>query len=354
MSNVQSNPSTPEPRVLQDVDDAANAILAGWEEPQDEHSEPTEEAADTQREDETSQGDLFDEEAEAEEVDVDEDEDFDDADDDDDSEYEEDTEEEESDEEDAAETLVASDDAMVKVIVDNEEHQISVSDLKRLYGQEASLTRKSQDVAQQRKVAEANIEKTHLVLQKLISQAEEQYKPYKDVDMLVASRTMDASDFAQLRKEAQAAEQNLKFLKEEADGYYNDLRNQQQQTLRQQAQEAVKVLQQEIPDWSNSLYNDIRSYAVAQGLPQEQVDMIVDPAVVTLINKARLYDEGKKVANVKKKKPSPAAKKVLRSRKAPATSSDRRVEAQRKARQAMRNSTDLDDIANAILKGWES
>ncbi len=65
MSNVQSNPSTPEPRVLHDVDDAANAILAGWEEPQDEHSEPTEEAADTQREDETSPGELFDEEAEA-------------------------------------------------------------------------------------------------------------------------------------------------------------------------------------------------------------------------------------------------------------------------------------------------
>ena len=29
-----------------------------------------------------------------------------------------------------------------------------------------------------------------------------------------------------------------------------------------------------MPEWSNELYNDIRTYAVAQGLPEEQVNMI--------------------------------------------------------------------------------
>ena len=72
------------------------------------------------------------------------------------------------------------------------------------------------------------------------------------------------------------------------------------------AVECVKVLQEQIPDWSNALYNDIRHYAIAQGLPENDVNQYVDPAVITLINKARLYDEAKKVSTVKKRNQQPA------------------------------------------------
>jgi hypothetical protein len=332
-------------RILNDVDDAADAILAGWEErPEEDHSEPTEEATAT-KVDETDQGELFDDEDEAiEEVEVDDDEDLEDA---------EDEDEQDDDTEEAEETAeVLSEDSLVNVTVDGEDLQVSVSDLKRLYGQEASLTRKSQDVAQQRKIADANIEKTHVVMQKLLEKAQEQYKPYADVDMLLASRTMDASDFAQLRKEAQAAEENIKFLKSEADNFYNELKQQQQQTLKQQASEAVKVLQTEIPDWSNNLYNDIRAYAVSEGLPQEQVDQYVDPVVIKLLNKARMFDQGKKVA-VKKKTTAKQQQRVLRSKKAPATKVDRRMAKAKEAQSKLRNSRDLDDIADAIMSRWE-
>src|SRR5574337_877989 len=45
----------------------------------------------------------------------------------------------------------AGDDVIVKIKVGDKEHEVPVKDLKRLYGQEASLTRKSQEVAAQRK-----------------------------------------------------------------------------------------------------------------------------------------------------------------------------------------------------------
>ena len=339
------NETQKEQRILNDVDDAADAILAGWEErPEEDHSEPTEEAAATEV-DETDQGELFDDEDEAiEEVEVDDDEDLEDA---------EDEDEQDDDTEEAEQTAeVLSEDSLVNVTVDGEDLQVSVSDLKRLYGQEASLTRKSQDVAQQRKIADANIEKTHVVMQKLLEKAQEQYKPYADVDMLVASRTMDASEFAQLRKEAQAAEENIKFLQSEADNFYTELKQQQQQALKQQASEAVKVLQTEIPDWSNNLYNDIRAYAVSEGLPQEQVDQYVDPIVIKLLNKARMFDQGKKVA-VKKKTTAKQQQRVLRSKKAPTTKVDRRMAKAKEAQSKLRNSRDLDDIADAIMSRWE-
>ena len=70
--------------------------------------------------------------------------------------YEEDDSEDAEDQsDDDADETIAGDTAKVKVTVDGEEKTVSVKDLKRLFGQEASLTRKSQEVAAKRKEAEA-------------------------------------------------------------------------------------------------------------------------------------------------------------------------------------------------------
>ena len=50
------------------------------------------------------------------------------------------------------------------------------------------------------------------------------------------------------------------------------------------------------------------------GLPEEQVNSYVDPTVIKVLNKARLYDQAKQVTTTKKKR---VAKKVLKSKKAP-------------------------------------
>lgn len=346
--SVQNNPQA-ERSTFNDVDSAADAILSKWEEtPEQEQSENEEEAAEAEN-DETVQGDLFDNEEaiETEEVDLEDTEDPDEADEDEAEEYE------YEDEDGGDEPLTASDDLPVEITVGDDTHQVSVGELKRLYGQEASLTRKSQDLAQQRKQAEANIEKTHVVLQKMLEKAEQRYEPYKDVDMLVAAKEMATEDFAQLRKDAQSAESDLKFLREEADQFYADLKSQQQATLQAQAQEALKVLREDIPEWNNELYNNIRSFAVSEGLPQEQVDNFVDPVVIKILHKARMYDEGKKVAAVKKTKPK-SSKKVLKTRSAPPTKADRRTKAMQDARKNLRTSRDLDDVASVLMSRWET
>ena len=262
-----------------------------------------------------------------------------------------DVDDETEDEQDVDSDVDITDETEVEFTVAGEVHTSTIGQLKRLAGQEASLTRKSQELAKQRKDAEDVSNRSHVVLQRLLADAQERAKPYEEVDMLVASRTMDAEDFAQLRKEAQAAQGHLKFLQEEADTYYKDLQQKQQVAMKEAAGEAVKVLQDTIPDWSNGLYNDIRSYAVAQGLPQEQVDQYVDPIVIQLLNKARLFDQGKRVATVKKK--TAAKKKVLRSKKAPANAQTRAAAKREKALGDIRNSRDNEDIADAILKRWE-
>jgi G:T/U-mismatch repair DNA glycosylase len=349
-NNVPDNTQT---NIPLSVDDAADALLARWTDA--DENQPSEsdvpEAADTEPTPETNGSGLVDEQDT--EVELDDDQDLEGPEDElDEDDYEDDDDQEEDTEEEAEEARKLSNDDLVSVTVDGETHQVPAKKLARLYGQEASLTRKSQELATQRKAAEEAVGKTSAVMQRMLEQAEQAYKPYADVDMLIASKTMSDSDFTQLRKEAQQAEDQLKFLREEADTYYSSMRSEQDKLLQEQAQTAVKVLQDAVPEWSNELYNDIRTYAVAQGLPEEQVNMIVDPNSIMILNKARLYDQGKRVASVKRKKAS--TKKVMRSQKAPPSNKQLRTEKLAKSRAKLHErGSDIDDIADALMARWE-
>ena len=344
----------PQRATFDDVEDAADAILGRWSDDESLFDREDEEAT---SEDDINETDAF-EDYEEDETDLAEEDTEENLEDPDEEETAEDETEEASEEEEFEEL---TDETLVEIPVNGEIKQASIKELKRLYGQEASLTRKSQETAAKRKEAEDIIQKTSMSYQKLIERAEARFKPYSEVDMLVASRQMDADDFAQLRKEAQDAESDLKFLREESDAFFKQVQADYSKQHQAAAQECVRVLQDNLPDWGNDLYNDIRSYAVSVGLPQDQVDQYVDPNVIMILNKARLYDMGKAAADQKKSKAvrvnKSTGKKVLRSRKAPATDADLRVQRQRKASQKLRSnpsiSGDLDDIADALMSRWE-
>ena len=328
------------------LDDAADAILSRWEK-QDAEKQPSEdpetietpdveqeETADIEEPDEAEETDSSDED----EIEQD-DEDAEETDDDD-----------EADEEEAE---GVSDDTQIEITVNGKTQLHSIGSLKRLAGQEAAITQKSQQVASQRKVLDDAIGKNHIAYQKMLEAAQERFKPYSEIDMLVAAKAMETEDFAALRKEAEAAQRDLKFLSEEADAFYKDVQEQQQVQLQKAAQECVKVLQDDIPDWNNQLYNDIRTYAIEQGLDETEVNNYVDPSVLKILHKARLYDAGKKVATVKKK--AATTKKVLRNSKAPEGDKQRKSQKVADAKAKLRSSgNDLDDIANALLSRWEA
>ena len=274
----------------------------------------------------------------------------------DDEETEEDPVEKPEDEDDTEESLELTDDSMVEISVDGETKQASLKDLKRLYGQEASLTKKSQETSARRKEADQALERTSVQYQKMLERAEKQWDPYSKVDMLLAAKQMSDDDFAQLRNEARVAEENLKFLKEESNSFYDGYKQDQAKQQQLQAQECIKTLSADVPDWSNELYNSIRTYAVSQGFQQDQVDQYVDPSVIKILNKARLYDQSKKTAATKRVAKPPV--KVLRSKKAPASSQDAKqaktAAALKRMQEGSQLSGNLDDIAEVLLSRWET
>tara|TARA_B110000259_G_scaffold12432_1_gene13277 strand:- start:1815 stop:2876 length:1062 start_codon:yes stop_codon:yes gene_type:complete len=353
MNNVQDTNS--EPRSL-DIDEAAEAILGRWDDGEslsepDDKDLPSEDLSETE---------VDEDELDDEDVDEDSDEDLEDPDGDETEDNDEDDDEaEEDDDDEDKEPLTASDDQVVDIAVNGETKKVSVKDLKRLYGQESSLTKKSQELATQRKVAQDELTRTQLSYQKLLERAEERYKPYTDIDMLVASRQMDPETFAQFRQDARQAEDDLKFLKEESGSLMSNMQQQNQASVQAAAQECITVLKDSLPDWGDELYSNIRQYAVQSGLPQEQVDQYTDPSVIMLLNKARLYDQSKLSAKTKKEaakvtKSKGRKTKVLSSKKSPPSEKSKLSQRKQNAMSGLSSAKDLDDIAEALMSRWET
>lgn len=256
---------------------------------------------------------------------------------------------EEDDEEKSEEPKKGLDDeAIVKIKVNDEEIDVSVKDLKRLYGQEAALTRKSQEVAAKRKEAEASAMKATATLEKMYQKAQAKWEPYSKIDYLVAQKQLDNDAFAALRSEAQAAYEDFRFISEEADAYVQQTQAQQQQTLQEAAKESVKVLREAIPDWSPKLYDQIREYAITTGMDAQVINNLVDPVALQLIHKARLFDESKKIVTKKKV----VQQKTVLKPTVTTSGRDVRSDGPAKSRAKLQASGSVDDAANLFLSRW--
>jgi hypothetical protein len=255
-------------------------------------------------------------------------------------------------EEPKAKRVVSEDDEVV-VKVDGEEKRVSVKDLQRLYGQEASLTRKSQELAAHRKAAEEQGLVAMSVLEKMYQKAAEKAKPYENVDLFKASRELEPEEFDALRAEMNRAVEEKKFYEQELQGFVGKLREQQEAYIRQQAGVAIQALKQSIPNWNDQTYDELRSYAVGAGMHPDVVNRIVDPTALTLIHKARLYDQAKAKAATKTQTVTKAVPSRPSAKPSAAPVDGRgRPTAEKQAWNRYQSSGDIDDGVDALVNRW--
>ena len=316
-----------------DLEDAINAFMK---------SDPDEAIlSDDDDEDEPTTTEADDEEAEADEEDEDAEEDEEGSEDD-----PEDSEDGDEGDEGKTEGKLADDDAEVTVTVDGKEHRVSVKDLKRLYGQEASLTQKSQALSAQRRIVEAQGMFAAQVLQDRYTKAKAEAEKYKDVDLFRASRELDPDEFDALRSAKENAESELAALEREGREFLTKTQQVRTQMLREQAQQALKEITKAIPEWNDSLYTKIRTYAVSQGMEAELVNEIVDPAAIVMMHKAMKFDEVQSAKGKVTKKVSKAPKAAVSKGDKATDNTTSKLKAKR--RSAM-ESGDIDDVAEAFL-----
>jgi hypothetical protein len=213
----------------------------------------------------------------------------------------EETEEEETVEKKAKKYVEEDGETYTKIKVGEEEHEVPVSQLKRLFGQEASLTQKSQAVAAQQKLVEADSAKYAASLTALLTRAEERWEPFAKLDFLVLAKdpSITAEQLSELRNEAQTRYEEVNFLKSEQGNLVTAIQKTQHENLVTQAKAAVKTLSDpesphHIEGWDQKVYDGIRNFAITAGLDQEVVNNLVDAPSLKILHDAMKYREGLK------------------------------------------------------------
>ena len=315
------------------TDSAAEALLARWTkedapktgEPSEKEGEPKTEKAETSTEETT--------------------------------ESTEETPEDDSEETTPEKKYADSDETYVKIKVGEEEHEVTVKELKRLFGQEASLTRKSQEVAELRKKADTDTAKALAGLQVMAQRAQQRAAPYKQIDFLVAAKELNADDLNTLRQEAQRALEEERFLSNELDGYVKQVQTTQQAQVVEQAKACIKSKTDEtsvknISGWNEKLYDEMRAFAVNQGIDKSVINAVVDPAVIKMLHMAMQYQKGISKSVTTKVNKTP--KKIVKTTQTvQPKSSDDSTAKQKKAMDQLRRKGDTDSAAEAFLARWD-
>jgi hypothetical protein len=310
-------------------DDAANALLSRWTD-----ADPAirdDEGAKPIRRSETERTPDAENESEDDDLDLDE------------EDHENDNDNEGDD------PVEVADEALVKITVDGEDVTIPVKDLKRLYGQEASLTRKSQEVAENRRRVEENGARYVVATERLLNKAKERFEPYAQVDWAIAAKTLSNEDYVSLRQEATAAFTDLKFLNTELDTVFSEVTANRDAAALEDAKSALEVLQRDIPKFDLSVYQDMTKFAAAKGIPEQQFSQLTDPSALKMVHMAMSYERAKERA-ASKRSAAPTSKRTMKTtRRTDSRAGNREGDAM----QRFKKSGSRDAAVAALMERWE-
>lgn len=236
-------------------------------------------------------------------------------------ETEEDTEETEDDSEDAETDEDEQDDeddeepdsTTYQVRVDGEEIEVTLDELKAGYSRQRDYTRKTQEIAQQRRALEQEQQQAQQAQQQfmqLAQQAQQQIamtaQQEPDWDALYRERPTEAPRIEREWRVQQERQQAL------AQQYQAALQQQQQQAVMEQVRESQEQLPKVLPEWQDPETAKqeraaMRDMLLETGFDETQVSQIYDWRVVVLLRDALKYREMEK--RKKELRPAPEKKK---------------------------------------------
>jgi hypothetical protein len=326
------------------IDGDENILDAFMTDPEEGDDADEKQPSDKVKDEENNQPDADDEEASEETPEDETDEDGE----------QEDTDEGKEDEGDDQSTIEIKDDHKFKITVDGAEQEFTLGSLKRLAGQEASLTRKSQEVAEVRKAVEADQAKNIAAYDIMLKRSTERANQYRELPwtQLLKDQNVPADQLQALQAEAQKAYEDETFLKNELDGFMQKVSANQLAARQTAARDCLKAINtadspHHIKGWNEALYNDIRSFATEQGLDKEMVNNLTDPGAFKILHMAMQFKRGSTKVVTQKVNKTPT-KIVKNSASAPAARQSAKTVTVKQASSKAIKSGSQDDAINAF------
>ena len=235
--------------------------------------------------------------------------------------FEEESEEEseEEGEEESEETEGEEEEELYAVTVNGEEVAVSLDELLSGYSRQSDYTRKTQEIAGDRKQMEALQQQYNSEVQQ-IQQERQQYMDA--LTNIIAGQGSEIEKFANINWDELREQDPIEYVTtreqyREAQERIQSMQYQQAQTaqvqqaqINQARQEMLKVergkLVEALPEWDEpgtqkELANTLQSYAKTQGFTQEELTELIDHRSILVLLKAHKYDQLQK-SDVKSKK----------------------------------------------------
>ena len=241
------------------------------------------------------------------------------------------------------------------VKVDGEEYEVNLEELKKGYQLEQNYTKRVQKLQDESK--ELDTLKTNLnaerqqYLQLMELAATNQMAEVNKAKELLGTIDKEADPVSYVKQQlrVQEIEDNLRQSVagfQQAKAQADQQHQEQRAKIVHQEQEKLSSL---IPEWvSPDFQKSVIDYAKEQGYSDSDLSNVISARDVSVINKARLYDElVSKKATVKKKRQPVVKKKVKAS--SPATAQTRKARAVKEQRPKLKRSGKMTDAASAIL-----
>lgn len=248
-------------------------------------------------------------------------------------------------------------DLSTTIEVDGEE--ITIEELRSGHLRQKDYTRKTQELAENRKVMEAQyqeIERERAEYAQLlpamaerIQQAAEQEPDWDtlyDTDPVMAAKAE-----RQWRKEQEARTAQLQAVQAEQQRMQQIAAQKQQQMQQSYLEQQRHILPDIIPEWRDKKVaateaTQIRDFLLGEGFSEQDVSGMSNATLVKLARKAMLYDRGETRANEVKAKPKKPRAKILKS--GSRASQPKRTSAAQEAQNRARKTGRVNDAAAAI------
>lgn len=221
-------------------------------------------------------------------------------------------------------------DTLVRLKINGEEVDVSLGNLFKGYATEQSLSAKGRELGEARKQLEAEREEQLAEISKvgqasaavLMSQEQQYAKEYHDLENQIkqARANGDTFELSELKDKREEAQSNYWDARKKREAIVSQMEAQQQEIATKQWNESVayfnETINEYVPDFNEQTAGAIREFALKEGLPEDLVDTIIDPAIVKFVNDYRILKTGVSKGEAKRKAVTSKALPVKKAKSA--------------------------------------
>ena len=255
-------------------------------------------------------------------------------------------------------------DAKVSVKIDGQETEVSFGDLIKGYSTEQSLSNKGRELGDARKQLEQefqgklteldNMSKASVAI--LYSQEKAKADKYHELEKKIteARTSGDTYNLTELKDQREQMQKEYWEARQQREGLGQAVQKSQEEQLQKEWQASISHFNETIPTlipgYDESKAKQIREFALAEGISEDVLNMVVDPTIVKFVDDYRQLKQGVTKGAVKRK--------ALPAKKAPVKKAKTVTQQKSDAKQVLRskvlsgegNSSDEKDFLRAMAQ----